>query len=46
MEEKFGTLSAQIHEQVQAIRDSERLSALIRRILTANTLSDLGLAEG
>jgi predicted transposase YdaD len=46
LEEKFGTLSAQIHEQVQAIRDSERLSALIRRILTANTLSDLGLAEG
>jgi predicted transposase YdaD len=46
LEEKFGTLSAQVHEQVKAIRDSERLSALIRRILTAHSLSDLGLAEG
>jgi len=46
LEEKFGSLSTQVHEQVQGIRDAARLSALIRRVLTARTLSDLGLAEG
>jgi hypothetical protein len=46
LEEKFGPPSAQVSGNVQAIRDPDRLSTLIRRTLTANTLSDLGLAEG
>jgi hypothetical protein len=46
VEEKFGPPSAGVSGQVQAIHDAERLSLLIRRTLTASTLSDLGLTEG
>jgi len=45
LEEKFGPLPAGIPEQVREIEDLERLSSLLRGILTADSLADLGLEE-
>jgi hypothetical protein len=43
---KFGDVDADVEEQINAISDEKKLSALARKILTAKSLDDLGLRDG
>jgi hypothetical protein len=43
---KFGDVDADVEEQINAISDEKKLIALLRGVLTAQSLADLGLRDG
>jgi hypothetical protein len=43
---KFGDISTEIEEQINTISDEKKLMVLLRGVLTAKSLSDLGLGDG
>lgn len=44
MEERFGSVPEEARRQVEALQDLDELKKLARRIVSASTLDDLGLA--
>ena len=43
LQEKFGAVPSDVASRVEAISDTERLTELLRRILHAQTIKDMGL---
>ena len=45
MTTKFGPVSPEVRSGIEALESVEKLDGLLRRVLTASSLEDMGLAE-
>lgn len=45
LEQRFGPLAEEAHRRVEAIDSAEELADLLKRLLSASSLAELGLAS-